>query len=235
MSIRTLAIALEEVMDELFKLPVEEAVKVVLYHANRPKFADIITRALDRYAAILQQRMTRYREKGFVAYRWEVPADRLYNEANNKEQPEVKNHALMPYIRRNDATTPEREFAAFLEDNSACIDWWYKNGDTGKQNYAVIYTKTNGEKSLFYVDFVVRMKNGQLFLFDTKTEESDAEAVNKHNALIAYMNDEKNKPLHLKGGVIIRMDEIWKYSPVAIENTRDIAQWDSFFPDEYKS
>ena len=36
--------------------------------------------------------------------------------------------------------------------------------------------------------YFVRMKNGQIFLFDTKTEGSDAEAPYKHNALMEYIN-----------------------------------------------
>ncbi len=85
------------------------------------------------------------------------------------------------------------------------------------------------------MDFVVRMKNGQVFLFDTKSEESDRNAPAKHNALIDYINSVENAARHLKGGVIIRNGENWKYSPLKIENTKDIADWDSFYPDEYKA
>ena len=233
-SIRTLAVDLKEAMEELFELFESDAVKVILYHANRPKFEDVIQRALKRYALILQQRMKNYKAKGFVAYHWEVPADRLYKEDTNHVENDVKNHALMPFIQLNGVSNPEREFTAFLEDNADYIDWWYKNGDAGKQHYAVGYTNSQGDKALFYVDFVVRMKNGQVFLFDTKSANSDPEAVNKHNALIEYMNDEKNQELNLKGGVIVRMGENWKYSSLKIENTTDIVNWDSFYPDAYK-
>lgn len=232
-SIRTLAVDLEEAMEELFDLFESDAVKVILYHANRPRFEDVIQRALKRYALILQQRMNNYRERGFVTYRWEVPADRLYKEDTNHVEENVKHHALMPFVQLDNASNPEREFAAFLEANAEHIDWWYKNGDGGKQHYAVGYTNAQGDKALFYVDFVIRMKSGQLFLFDTKSEESDPEAANKHNALIDYMSNEENKGLHLKGGVIIQMGENWKYSPLKIENTSDIVNWDSFYPNEY--
>lgn len=233
-SIRTLAVDLKEAMEELFELFESDAIKVILYYANRPKFEDVIQRALKRYAFILQQRMKNYKAKGFVTYRWEVPADRLYKEDTNHVEKDVKNHALKPFVELNGASNPEREFTAFLETNTEYIDWWYKNGDSGKQHYAVEYTNTQGDKALFYVDFVVRMKNGQVFLFDTKSKDSDPEAVNKHNALIEYMNDEANKGLHLKGGVIILRGENWKYSPFKIENTSDIVNWDSFYPNEYK-
>lgn len=117
------------------------------------------------------------------------------------------------------------------------IDWWYKNGDSGKQHYAISYTNVDGNKALFYVDFVIRMKNGQVFLFDTKSEDSDKNAPCKHNALIDYIHNEENADKHLKGGVIIQTKngENWKYCPMKIENTTDISSWDSFHPDEYKA
>ena len=79
------------------------------------------------------------------------------------------------------------------------------------------------------------MKNGQLFLFDTKTEGSDPEAVNKHNALIDYIGEENEAGKSLKGGVIIGADENWRYSPFKIENTTDTVNWESFFPSDYNT
>ena len=84
------------------------------------------------------------------------------------------------------------------------------------------------------MDFVVRMKNGQVFLFDTKTEGSDAEAPNKHNALIDYINSEENKKLGLKGGIIIQKGDNWNYSEFKIETTTDTTSWTAFYPDQYK-
>ena len=86
-------------MEDLFELFESEAIKVILYHGNRPKFADIIERALKQYAIILQRRRAAYRAKGYVKYTWEVPADRFYKEDTNRVCPKIENHALMPYIQ----------------------------------------------------------------------------------------------------------------------------------------
>lgn len=233
-SIKTLAVALLEVVEDLFELFKSDAIKVILYHANRPKFADIIEKALKQYAIVLSRRRAAYRAKGYVKYTWEVPADRFYKEDTNSVCPKIENHALMPYIQENRVSSPEEKFTAFLEENTDYIDWWYKNGDSGKQHYAISYTNVNGDKALFYVDFIIRMKNGQVFLFDTKSEDSDKNAPCKHNALIDYIHSEENADKHLKGGVIIQSGENWKYCPLKIENTTDISGWDCFYPDEYK-
>ena len=192
---------------------------------------------MKQYAIILQRRRAAYRAKGYVKYTWEVPADRFYQEDTNRVCPKIENHALMPYIQENRVSSPELKFTAFLEENKEYIDWWYKNGDSGKQHYAISYTNVDGNKALFYVDFVIRMKNGQVFLFDTKSEDSDKNAPCKHNALIDYIHNKENADKHLKGGVIIQTKngENWKYCPMKIENTTDISSWDSFHPDEYKA
>ena len=207
--------------------------KVILYYANKPKFTDIIQKALANYERKLQERQRQAKERAFEKYTWEVPAERLYKESTHHVMPKVEEHALLPFIELNTVSTPERRFSEFLEANKAFIDWWYKNGDEGKQHYSVPYNNSQGEKALFYVDFVVRMKNGQVFLFDTKSENSDSEAPNKHNGLLEYMNKSENEDKHLKGGVIIEKNDVWYYSSFPIETTSDVTGWDAFFPNEY--
>ena len=233
-SVTTLAFALKELMEELFELFETDAVKVILYHSNRPVFAGLIDRALNRYLKILEVRQQTQDEKYYKSYDWEVPVERLYKEESHRVIADVCDHALMPFVELKNASQPEKRFEAFLEDNKEWIDWWYKNGDAGRQHYAISYENKEGQKSLFYVDFVIRMKNGQIFLFDTKSAGSDVDAVEKHNALIDYMESEENKDKHLKGGIIIERHDNWKYCPLKIGNTTDIVEWDSFYPKEYK-
>lgn len=67
-------------------------------------------------------------------------------------------------------------------------------------------------KALFYVDFVIRMKNGDIYLFDTKSAGSDIFAADKHNALISYIKENTTAEQPLCGAVIIRQDSNWLYS-----------------------
>ncbi len=232
-SITTLAFALKELMEDLFELFETDAVKVILYHGNKEVFGDLIDRALNRYQKILEDRQKKNEGNYYKSYDWEVPVERLYKEESHLIKDEVRDHALMPFVELKEASQPEQRFEAFLEANKEDIDWWYKNGDKGRQHYAISYENKQGHKSLFYVDFVIRMKNGQVFLFDTKSAGSDPDAVEKHNALIDYMASEENKDKHLKGGIIIERNNNWKYCPLRIENTTDIVEWNSFWPKEY--
>ncbi|MBQ6210931.1 MAG: DEAD/DEAH box helicase family protein [Prevotella sp.] len=223
-----------QAMEILFELFETDAKKVILYHANKPKFTDIITKALANYERKLQERQRKAKERAFEQYSWEVPAERLYKESTHHVMPKVEEHALLPFIELNTVSTPERRFSEFLEANKEYIDWWYKNGDEGKQHYSIPYEMSNGEKSLFYVDFIVKTKNGQVFLFDTKSEMSDSEAPNKHNALLVYMKEPEREEQHLQGGVIIEKNDNWYYSKFPITTTSDVTGWEAWYPDENK-
>lgn len=236
MAVKTLHSYMDELMEEYLGILETEVPGIVLYHRNIKKFGAIINRAIMKYTKIIEQRRRQRKERSFREYTWQVPEIREYNETTYTENDTKRNHAMLPYMQYNNDSFQERSFEEFLEEYSDCIDWWYKNGDEGKQHYAVSYTKKTGEKALFYVDYVIRMKNGQLFLFDTKSAGSDENGAEKHNALIAYMASEENKEKHLKGGIIIRQqkDDNWYYSPLPINDTIDLTGWDAFFPDRYK-
>lgn len=220
-----------EILADFFGIYETEAKKVVLYHLNRPKFDRIIDSALERYVRIRDKaRKESAAKRVFKKYGWEVPEERTYdNETNHIE--ETGNHALLPFVQLNQASNPEKDFVAYLEQNSQYIDWWYKNGDKGKQHYAIEYTTGDEHtKSLFYVDFVIRMKNGHVYLFDTKSIGNDDNASDKHNALLQYIKENTTEEQPLYGGVILRKNENWLYSPQPIENTTDTLNWECFYP-----
>ncbi len=211
-----------------------ESPRIILYHTNKPKFAELITIAINLYIKAIEVRQRAAKQRAFKTYNWEVPANREYSETSNEEVPGVKEHALMPFIQLKNASSPEKRFEKFLESNKDSINWWYKNGDEGKQHYSIAYTTIGEGQGLFYVDFVIRMNDGTIFLFDTKSPSSDIEAPNKHNALIEYMKAENENGQNLKGGIIIEENELWRYSSLPIDNTQDLQNWDVFHPNNYK-
>lgn len=211
-----------------------ESPRIILYHTNKPKFAELVTIAINLYIKAIEVRQHAAKQRAFKTYNWEVPANREYSETYNEEVPGVKEHALMPFIQLKNASSPEKRFEKFLESNKDSIDWWYKNGDEGKQHYSIAYTTIGEGQGLFYVDFVIRMNDGTIFLFDTKSPSSDIEAPNKHNALIEYMKAENENGQNLKGGIIIEENELWRYSSLPIDNTQDLQNWDVFHPNNYK-
>jgi type III restriction enzyme len=236
-SIPTLAGAIIDAMEFLFGINEWDARRIILSvkpNNNNAKFTDLFSRTLDAYYVVVTNRKAEAKERSFQTCLWTVPESREYNSDNNRIVDEVENHALEPYVRYNRASEQEKDFESFLEENTKYIDWWYKNGDEGRQHYAVEYLK-KGKKALFYVDYIIRMKNGQIFLLDTKSagpsgDPNEEVVVAKHNALIEYINNQKDS--NLKGGIIKNDNGTWKYCPLTISNTTDLRGWTSFFPDQ---
>lgn len=240
-SVKTLGGALKEVMEELFEVFEHETMKIILsndnLHHNRPKFERLIAKAILKYTEKLRIRQAAAKRRAFKHYDWFVPAERAYPVDTFNEQPQIDYHALLPFMEYNGAKAPETKFAHFLEENSNAIEWWYKNGDHGKAHFAIGYTNSLGEKAPFYVDFIIRMNSGDIFLFDTKTEGSDPEAPYKHNGLWEYMHLPENKGKKLHGGIIIH-DEFgnWVYSTSLLDpklGTSNTTEWAIFDPQQY--
>ncbi len=224
---------LTELIADFFGIYETDAKKVVLYHDNRPKFDRLLDIALEKYARKRQAAAAKAAAtRVYKEHDWEVPEKRVYD-AETNHVALAGNHALRPFVQLAAASNPEKEFVRFLEENTTYIDWWYKNGDNGKHNYAIEYHKgEGGEKALFYVDFVIRMKNGHIYLFDTKSAGSDMFAADKHNALLEYVKTNSSPQQPLAGGVILQQGSNWLYSPLPIENTTDTLNWDSFYPQQ---
>lgn len=219
-------------MENLFEIFEVDAYKVVCSKQNRPKFASLIGNTLKYYRDNIMPKILKS-QSGYVEYMWTLPEVRDYKDNTYNERESIKNHALLPFFEQNNVSIPERHFTDFLEENTEYIDWWYKNGDAGSEHFAIPYKNSQGKNSLFYIDFIIRMRNGKLFLFDTKSENSDPEASNKHNALIDYLNENWNENQNVEGGVIIENNQNWKYSTDKIENTVDLNGWTSFYPSNY--
>ena len=87
---------------------------------------------------------------------------------------------------------PERLFERYCENNEN-IEWVYKNGDTGQQYFSVVYLSGLGKQWLFYPDYIVKKKNGEVWIIETKGGEKagqskniDDQIVNKFYAFKSY-------------------------------------------------
>ncbi len=61
----------------------------------------------------------------------------------------------------------------------------------------------NGEPKPFYVDFIVKLKDGSIGLFDTKAGFTQKIAGPKINGLYKYIQAENKKGKKLFGGIVI--------------------------------
>lgn len=220
--------AIYEFFEEYLGINQNDAIKVVLYHLNRPKFAAYLAKAEAAYAKDYEKRERERNPEKYVSFRWELPDTRMYNSEVSHHCEDIYYHALLPFFEENRVSEPEYKFSRMLDTNNEVIDWWYKNADSGNMHFAIPYTDKEGASRCFYVDYIIRLKNGSVCLFDTKSKDSDPNAPMKHNALLDYIKSENEKNhKRLMGGVIIEQNDNWYYSPMKIENTRDLTGWDA--------
>ncbi len=216
--------ALEHVLEQYLGIFSMDVPKIVLQRDNLPHFEELINKALAEYERQLESQAPAEAEyKNFV---WELPETRLYNsQVCQTKEGEIYNHALQPFFEMNKVSAPEYRFARWIDKYTDEVDWWYKNGDEGKQHFAVPYTDSDNRKRCFYVDFIIRLKNGIICLFDTKTCGSDKDAPEKNNALYQYCKHYTEQGKKVVGGVLIQKGENWYYPGGLIDSTDDTNGW----------
>jgi type III restriction enzyme len=173
-----------------------DARKIFMVPQNKHFVVDDIKKALEEFD--IWQRAYENDLRKVKKINWVIPIERYYSE--NYKREELESHALFPFYEQPSVSNPEKDFKNFLIANEAKIEYWYKNGDKGREHYAVDYVDYNGVKRLFYVDFIIKMKDGRIGLFDTKTVKSDINAGNKHNAIRKMIVENSEK---FFGGVVV--------------------------------
>lgn len=229
-----LQLALIELMERYLGFDEMEATKVLLHTQNRPYVQELVEKALENYRRKKEQDALRT-EKTPVVVNWDVPPERLYPENQYVAVP-APHHALQLFFQELQASNPEKDFREFLEDRGEAIAWWYKNGDAGKEHFSVPYLDIQGVWRLFYVDFIIQLRDGTVALFDTKTENSDPNAAAKHNALVAAIAEwsSADPSRGFVGGVLIRgPDGDWRFSRTPLTGPAVVAPtWDRFYPQD---
>ncbi len=208
-----------------------QAIKIILYDQNRPRFVDLIDRAIDKHEYLLKQKASQA-SKLIEESKWDVPVERIYNEFYREQS--ALTHALQPFYEFINTSKTEKEFVDYLETNREYISWWYKNGVRNKEDFAITYIGADNIIKGFYVDFVIMLKNGLIALFDTKTPDSDSDFCGKHNALIQYVRENTTPEKPIIGGIIVSKgagkEQVWRYAPTEITEPRITSEWVSFIP-----
>lgn len=89
-------------------------------------------------------------------------------------------------------STSEMLFEKYCETR-ADVEWVYKNGDTGQQYFSIVYIDGLQHQWLFYADYIVKKKDGSVWVIETKGGEArgqdkniDRQIENKFNAFKQY-------------------------------------------------
>tara|TARA_Y100000034_G_scaffold119974_1_gene162300 strand:+ start:3713 stop:5902 length:2190 start_codon:yes stop_codon:yes gene_type:complete len=180
-----------------------QAQRVVLGKENVQAFVDIINLAKERYKLEVVEQLSEKREKKENS-NWEIPVIISYN-SRYKKEPHPKS-IMKPFYARKESK-PEQLFMESL-DKSKKVEWWFKNGVSEPKYFAVSYNDKNGKERAFYVDFIVKFKDGKIGLFDTKGGITAKDAGPRAKGLQKFIKRYKKKKLW--GGIVIESHGSWR-------------------------
>lgn len=159
---------------------------------------------------------------------WNIPERLIYPDKYNTLQ--VKLSLVEPFFQKNDASQVEKDFTNYLESKTDEIEWWYKNGENDARYFAIPYDD-KGTNRAFYIDWIVKYKNGKIGLFDTKSGITAETAKSKAEGLHKYIREQNAKDKNLSGGVVIPHSGSWRYNDNEIYeyDKNDLKPW-KFLP-----
>ena len=178
------------------------------------KFRPAITKALIDFKPIAQKILKDKKKKQEeqeaptfeIAERYDFTSD--YEEVPQKICALDKCFVLKDYKGKNN----ELNFIKYLETESKKINWWFKNGNQGKEYFAIKYFNTVDDKeALFYPDFIIRFKTGKIGIFDPKKDQTaeDPETADKSKALTLKL---KELGKGYVGGIAVFENGVWYYN-----------------------
>ncbi len=196
-----------------------EIINIVLSSKNIQHFVNVIDSAKEKYIAETKKRDIVLQKTAD----WELPE--MLNFGGNYTELKTKKSAMQPFYYDNKWKT-EEAFIEFLEKSDQ-IEWWFKNGDRDATFFAVPYIE-NDEQKPFYIDFVVKLRDGKIGLFDTKSGNTIKDAREKSDGLQEYIKKYKN----ISGGIVANTNSQdfsgrWMcYNGQGVElNTDDFSNW----------
>ncbi len=138
----------------------------------------------------------------------------------------IKLSANLPfYYNEKTMSSVETDFIKYLEKQK--IDWWFKNGDYGRDSFSIKYRDKNNEMKLFYPDFLIK-QGSKLGIFDTKGGMTADLSKEKAEALQKYIKKHTGDDLSLWGGILIKdTNDVWKLNSEKKYhyNSKDLSGW----------
>jgi len=175
----------------------EDIIQTVLGAENIEHFVNVIDQTKTKYREHVSKREKELEfDEG-----WEVPEKIGFN---SKFAVEDHKRSIMQPFFNNGHSGIENVFMDFLDGQSK-VAWWFKNDDRDPSYFAVPYEE-DGDKKPFYVDFIVRMKDGSIGLFDTKAGLTQRVAGPKVDGLREYIHEQNKKGKKLFGGIVTNTD-----------------------------
>jgi len=203
----------------------KEIMTIVLSRENNQCFRDVINTSIKEY----QERHPKKENKIEFDKNWNIPKKIEYNANYEEQKPKVSKSILKPYYSISSKSRQyqtEKDFIDFL-DNHKSVEWWFKNGEGHGTFFAVPYTDTDKVDKSFYVDFIVKLQDGRIGLFDTKSGITAEIAGPKSEGLQKYIKEENKKGKKLFGGIIVpKSGSFWICDKSPYKYDKNLTGWE---------
>ena len=200
-----------------------EIMTIVLSNENIQPVKDVINKSLNEY------KLSHPRIRNEAVQNdnlWNIP-ERIDFNANNTEITFNKTIVKPNYISTLKARTweTEKQFMEFLDKNKQ-VEWWFKNGERDMTYFGVPYKDETGEYQIFYVDFIVKLLDGRICLFDTKSGWTAKDAGNKSDGLQEYIINQNKVGKNFFGGIVIpKAGSFFTYTNIPYKYDKNLTNW----------
>ena len=195
-------------------------INLVLNDDNINKFVNLIDISKNKYIEETKAKDDHIKKNN----EWSFPE--AINFTGNYTELKTKKSVMNPFYYDYKWKT-EENFIKYI-DKSKDIKFWFKNGDSDETYFALPY-KFKKQINLFYIDFIVVLKNGKIGLFDTKSGSTIDAAKEKSDGLQAYISKNNQK---FFGGIVTNTDPenfngrwIYYNKPSKFLDSTDLKNW----------
>ena len=188
--------------------------KVILNPDNVGKVSEALALAREEYKRTV---VVKDEEREMESMVWNVPKVISYNSKYKTKS--YQRSVMIPFYSKFQQDNQQALFdskteADFIDyiDKAKEVEWWFKNGQGEVNYFAVPYVDKFGKKAAFYVDFIIRLKNDDVWLLDTKKGQTAEGAKERAEGLAKYIKEQKKKSKKIFGGIVVDVDGQWRYN-----------------------
>lgn len=128
-------------------------------------------RLVEVFGGISAERFAEIEETDVLKSQWVIPREQYYKQHKRIASTKVMNkNPFVDYgnniLIQPNRTVTEIAFEDWCEKRDS-VAWCYKNGDKGEEFFSIVY-RMAFRRSNFYPDYIVQLKNGEVWIIEAK-------------------------------------------------------------------
>lgn len=188
----------------------------VINKGSKSVFRYLITKTLKDHFPKREEYVRKRREEAEQQETTTFKIQEVYAYSDEYKGVEMKRCLFKPFYLRKDylGRETEEKFAEYL-DSQDNIEWWMKNGDSGRDWLSIRYFNEDTQrKELFYPDWIYKKKDGTIGIWDTKGGQTAASTETKNKAEelqrhIKILNSHDREGIRYEGGIVRKENGMW--------------------------